>query len=182
MCVRRMDSATLPPVRRLFPPWHALLSFVAPLPDCVWEMPRCVGVYLFFVFFALGMLLILLVIGAARLFYAGYVPKVVLVATSHSIGVSQIAKKILRRRSDIFLCMRIASPGSHEIDQCNSVTQGSRRQTSSDQRAGPRQYTAEPTHSCYRLEVPLHASQTAAVGHARGDAAHCQWERDGSSH
>jgi hypothetical protein len=71
------------------------------LPDCVWEMPRCVhvGVYLFFVFFALGMLVILLVVGATRLFYAGYVPKVVLVATSHSIGVSQIAKKILRRRS-----------------------------------------------------------------------------------
>jgi len=57
------------------------------------------GVYLFFIFFSLGMLLLLLLIGIARLYYAGYVPKVIRLASTHSLSVGQIAKRVARRRT-----------------------------------------------------------------------------------
>jgi hypothetical protein len=56
------------------------------------------GVYLFFTFFALTLLLLTLVIGAANLWLAGHVPKILLVATAHSVSPWQIAQKVLARK------------------------------------------------------------------------------------
>jgi len=56
------------------------------------------GVYLFFVFFGLGMLFLQLLIMASNLWVAGYVPKILLVAQSHSVPPSQVIRKVLSRR------------------------------------------------------------------------------------
>ena len=42
-----------------------------------------IGLYLFFIFFALAMILLLLAIGAAKFYYAGSIPKIILVANAY---------------------------------------------------------------------------------------------------
>ena len=44
------------------------------------------------------MLVVLLLIYVLRLYYAGYAPKIFLVAVAHSVPVSQIIKRVLARR------------------------------------------------------------------------------------
>lgn len=56
------------------------------------------GVYLFFVFFALAIILMQLVIGLCNLWYAGHVPKLILVARSHTISPWKIFRRLLARR------------------------------------------------------------------------------------
>jgi hypothetical protein len=56
------------------------------------------GVFQFFIIFALGMILILVIVTGVRLYYAGYAPKLILVANAHSVPVSQIILRVGRRR------------------------------------------------------------------------------------
>ena len=56
------------------------------------------GVFVFFIVYALGLLLVLLVIAIMRLYYAGYVPKVLLIANAHSVPVSKIIQRVVSRR------------------------------------------------------------------------------------
>jgi hypothetical protein len=94
-------------------------------------LPFAAGVFLFFVFYALAMLLVLILIYAMRLYYAGYVrlpfdltasalplvckghvliicsqvPKIFLVASAHSLPASRIVKNVLaRRQSALAVC------------------------------------------------------------------------------
>jgi hypothetical protein len=65
------------------------------------------GLYVFFIFFALAMLLLHLAIGLLNLWFAGQVPQLVLVARSHSVSLSSILKTLARRRSE-YLMRRVA--------------------------------------------------------------------------
>ena len=56
------------------------------------------GVYVFFVFLGLSLLLLQLTFGAWKLWTIGYVPKILLVAKSHSVAPSMIFKHVLYRR------------------------------------------------------------------------------------
>ena len=56
------------------------------------------GVYLFFVFFGLSMLLLQIIIGLIKLWFTGYVPKLLLVARSHSVSPSNIIKTLVTRK------------------------------------------------------------------------------------
>ena len=58
------------------------------------------GIFLFFLIFGLSMLLLLLIIAAARLWVAGRVPKIVLVARAHSVSPWTIIQKVIARRRD----------------------------------------------------------------------------------
>jgi len=57
------------------------------------------GVFIFFIIFALMMLVVLLGIGCVRLYYAGYVPKLILMANAYSVTPSQIVKRVVSRRA-----------------------------------------------------------------------------------
>ena len=56
------------------------------------------GLYLFFVFFGLSMVLLQFVIAVVRLYVAGYVPKILLVARAHSVSPWTITKRVMIRR------------------------------------------------------------------------------------
>eukprot|EP00966_Prymnesium_polylepis_P029703 690104-Prymnesium_polylepis.1 len=56
------------------------------------------GIYLFFIFFGLSVLLLQLMIGAVRLYLAGHVPTIILVAKAHSVPLSTIVARISARR------------------------------------------------------------------------------------
>ena len=56
------------------------------------------GVYLFFIFFGLGMLLMLGFVAAVNLVIAGYVPKLLLVYRAHGIPLSKIVSNLSARR------------------------------------------------------------------------------------
>ena len=56
------------------------------------------GVYLFFIFFGLSMMLLQLVIGAVNLYLTGRVPKILLVAKAHGLSPWHIIKKVASRR------------------------------------------------------------------------------------
>jgi hypothetical protein len=56
------------------------------------------GVYLFFIFFGLGLLLLQLVIGAATLWVTGTVPKIFLVAKAHSVSPLTVFCRLFERR------------------------------------------------------------------------------------
>jgi len=56
------------------------------------------GVYIFFIFFGLGMLLFTLIISTVNLILAGYVPKILLVASAHGVPLSAIVRKVTSRR------------------------------------------------------------------------------------
>ena len=56
------------------------------------------GVYLFFIFFAIAMLLLLLVIYIANLYVAGRVPKFLLAARAHGVPPWTILRNVLARR------------------------------------------------------------------------------------
>ena len=58
------------------------------------------GVYLFFIFFGLGMVLLQICIGGARLYYTGNVPRVFLMATAFSMSPRAIFVKVGSRRCD----------------------------------------------------------------------------------
>jgi|EP00966_Prymnesium_polylepis_P099570 hypothetical protein len=68
------------------------------------------GVYTFFLFFALALLLFLLATTIVRLYYAGYVPKIFLVATAHSLPAHKVLERVLTRR-----CRCCAAPAKHPI-------------------------------------------------------------------
>jgi hypothetical protein len=57
------------------------------------------GVYLFFLFFGLGMLVLQLVIGLVNLWITGRVPTVLLIAKAHSMSPTTIMKRVLVRKS-----------------------------------------------------------------------------------
>jgi hypothetical protein len=56
------------------------------------------GVYLFFIAFALGMLVLLLVGGLVRVYFEGNLPKLFLIAQAHSVPVSKIFFRVAARR------------------------------------------------------------------------------------
>ena len=56
------------------------------------------GMFLFFLFFGLTMILLQLVIGVARLGIESFVPKILLVARAHALSPSSILCKVLTRR------------------------------------------------------------------------------------
>jgi hypothetical protein len=60
------------------------------------EDPR--GVYLFFIFFGLVMLLLLIIAASFKLWVTGRVPKILLVAFAHSVSPMTILRKVLMRR------------------------------------------------------------------------------------
>ena len=70
--------------------------------DCVYPFGTfsrsCTGVYLFFIFFGLSMLLLLIVTAGLRLYWAGRVPKILLVAVAHSVPPSTIIRRVISRR------------------------------------------------------------------------------------
>ena len=56
------------------------------------------GIYMFFVFFALAILIVQSFVAAMRLWVAGYVPKIFLVASAHAVSPSAIIQRVLLRR------------------------------------------------------------------------------------
>eukprot|EP00966_Prymnesium_polylepis_P332020 7387556-Prymnesium_polylepis.3 len=58
------------------------------------------GVYLFFVFFGLAMLVVQLFIGAAQLYVAGNAPTLILAARAHGSSPTEIVKKVVARRCE----------------------------------------------------------------------------------
>ena len=56
------------------------------------------GVYLFFIFFGLSMLLVQLMIVTAKLYTVGYVPKILLVARAHSVSPRTILYNVMARK------------------------------------------------------------------------------------
>ena len=56
------------------------------------------GVYLFFIFFGLGMLLLMVLVTLVKLFVTGYVPKILLVAEAHGVPLSSIVFNVGSRR------------------------------------------------------------------------------------
>eukprot|EP00966_Prymnesium_polylepis_P219257 5072914-Prymnesium_polylepis.1 len=56
------------------------------------------GVYLFFIFFGLSMLLVLLVVAVINLVLLGYVPKIILVGRAHGVSPSTVFMKVVSRR------------------------------------------------------------------------------------
>jgi hypothetical protein len=80
-------------------------------PTSSWYLPKCCrrqlipisgyrasDVFLFFIFFAFTMLLVLLGTYALRLYCTGYVPKIFLVAVAHSMPVRLIMRRYCARR------------------------------------------------------------------------------------
>jgi len=59
------------------------------------------GIYVFFIFFGLGMILLQLVIGAFKLWLTGRVPKIFLVAKAHSVSPLTIIRRIVTRRFNL---------------------------------------------------------------------------------
>jgi len=57
------------------------------------------GVYLFFIFFGLSMLLLLLVVSVINLYVTGRVPKLLLVARAHAVSPATILKRMLGLRA-----------------------------------------------------------------------------------
>lgn len=62
-----------------------------------WRMVS-VGVYLFFLFFGLAMVLLQLLFAAARLYAAGYIPRIILVAATHSVSPTTVIQNVIARR------------------------------------------------------------------------------------
>ena len=56
------------------------------------------GIYLFFVFFAVSLLVIHLVFGLVRLWLEGVMPKILLVARAHSMSPQTIVRRVLARK------------------------------------------------------------------------------------
>ena len=56
------------------------------------------GVYLFFIFFGLSMLLVLLIVACTNLYVTGNLPKVLLVAQAHSVPLSTIVQRVSARK------------------------------------------------------------------------------------
>ena len=56
------------------------------------------GVYLFFIAFAMGMLVLLLVGGLVRIYFEGHLPKLFLIARAHSVPVSKVFLRVAARR------------------------------------------------------------------------------------
>jgi len=55
------------------------------------------GVYLFFLFFGLAMVLLQLLFAAARLYAAGYIPRIILVAATHSVSPTTVIQNVIAR-------------------------------------------------------------------------------------
>ena len=58
----------------------------------------CAGVFLFFIVFSFGMLLLLFIIGPVRLYYAHFVPKIVLVGQAHAVPLRTIFARVAARK------------------------------------------------------------------------------------
>lgn len=56
------------------------------------------GLFLFFIFFGLSMLLMQFIAGFSRLYAEGYVPKFLLLARAHSLPLSLLVRRVLWRR------------------------------------------------------------------------------------
>ena len=56
------------------------------------------GLYLFFIFFALTMLLLQLVIAVIKLWITGHGPKFLLVAQAHAVPISTILQRLCARK------------------------------------------------------------------------------------
>ena len=56
------------------------------------------GIYIFFIFFGIGMVGFMLVVGGTKLWMEGYLPQVLLVARAHSVPVSTILWRVWSRR------------------------------------------------------------------------------------
>mmetsp|Transcript_86037 Transcript_86037/g.257812 ORF Transcript_86037/g.257812 Transcript_86037/m.257812 type:complete len:1403 (-) Transcript_86037:178-4386(-) len=56
------------------------------------------GVYLYFIFFALGMLLLLIILAVVNLYVTGRMPMILLVARAHGVSLPTIIKRVASRR------------------------------------------------------------------------------------
>jgi len=56
------------------------------------------GVYVFFLFFGLSMLLLQVIVGALKLWFTGHLPRIFLVAKAHSVSPSTIVRRVASRR------------------------------------------------------------------------------------
>jgi hypothetical protein len=56
------------------------------------------GLFLFFIFFGLALVAFQLFIGVLRLWAAGHVPKILLVASAHAVPLSAIVQRVGARR------------------------------------------------------------------------------------
>jgi hypothetical protein len=60
-------------------------------------------VYRFFIGFGLGMVLLLVLAIPLQLYFAGNVPRLLLVARAHSVPLSLVVRRVLTRRHSILL-------------------------------------------------------------------------------
>jgi hypothetical protein len=56
------------------------------------------GLYLFFIFFGLVLLLVQIIIGAVTLYTTGYVPTIIQMAKTHSVAPSLILRRLALRK------------------------------------------------------------------------------------
>jgi hypothetical protein len=61
-------------------------------------LPAVAGLYVFFVFFGLGMVLFLLIVSALKLYLTGNAPTLLLVAQAHGVPLSTIISRVSARR------------------------------------------------------------------------------------
>ena len=57
------------------------------------------GVFQFFIFFGLSMVLLQFILGGSKLWIEGYVPRIILMTRAHSISPSTIIKRLISRRA-----------------------------------------------------------------------------------
>ena len=81
---------------------RARLACWASVDSCVIKPARCAactGIYLFFVFFGLGTVLLQLIFTASRFWVEGNLPKILLIARAHSISPLTILRRVLVRKA-----------------------------------------------------------------------------------
>lgn len=121
------------------------------------------GLYLFFVFFGLGMLVLQLIIGAIHLYWMGYVPKLLLVAKAHGVSPMVIVQStpsgIEPRR-----CFRATESWVRSsMDGRGLTTQGARNSSLYVSHVPSRPGASFPTFLGRYPSVPLHAPRGAAT-------------------
>jgi hypothetical protein len=127
------------------------------------------------------MLVVLLGIGCVRLYYAGYVPKLILMANAYSVTPSQIVKRVVSRR--LARCPHARRPVTHRpclgaaarpglLNCCPAhAWQGTRDRASDHSFPWPRRCTLDATSSCSRSQVSISGWPDGALRRARAHPA-----------
>ena len=119
-----------------------------------------------------------MIIGVIRLYYAGYVPKVFLVASAHAVPVSQIVARVAARRCDGLVCPCASNP----LLDCTylltslpkrPVFQDESPQTSTRPLIRPRHCASVTGRRGGDAQVSLGEGQTSTRRHTRARAASC---------